>query len=193
MCSLCGGLPVHPADRQASISRDLRRDSQYESALQEDGAQANRTDVPENRLEWTSAGVFPEQYSPDLLGSILSGISMPALSGFLLRCDASLFDCVTRRIRRSFIDLPAQLISRSGDGQAYPIFLGITLLLRSYRWSEVLLSFVLAYKALKKSVRRARPADVLPGIALIEPPDLFSFPSGHSAAAFVAAFLPVIG
>jgi undecaprenyl-diphosphatase len=46
----------------------------------------------------------------------------------------------------------------------------------------------LAVQILKRAVARARPCDSSGrSIALIEPPDPFSFPSGHSAAAFAVA------
>jgi undecaprenyl-diphosphatase len=121
---------------------------------------------------------------------------MAAISGYLVRCDAYLFGCVIHRIRRSSMNLPVRFISRSADGQAYPALLGILLLSCSYGWFRIILAFAIAYtlelsvyKLLKQSIRRARPAEVLPGIALEVPPDVFSFPSGHTAAAFVAAVL----
>jgi len=48
-----------------------------------------------------------------------------------------------------------------------------------------------AVQVLKRTVRRARPCDAygVP-LALVELPDPFSFPSGHSAAAFAVA-IPV--
>jgi undecaprenyl-diphosphatase len=46
------------------------------------------------------------------------------------------------------------------------------------------------YYLIKKNIRRPRPFRKLAGIqCLIAPPDEFSFPSGHTGAAFLMAFL----
>lgn len=46
------------------------------------------------------------------------------------------------------------------------------------------------YYLIKKNIRRPRPYRKLAGIqCLIAPPDEFSFPSGHTGAAFLMAFL----
>lgn len=46
------------------------------------------------------------------------------------------------------------------------------------------------YYLLKKNIKRARPFNSIRGIqCLIVPPDEFSFPSGHTAAAFLMATL----
>lgn len=42
-------------------------------------------------------------------------------------------------------------------------------------------------QAIKRLVRRRRPSDLGHGVALVENPDPFSFPSGHTAAAFAVA------
>lgn len=88
-------------------------------------------------------------------------------------------------------------ISRLGDGGLY-IVLGLALAV----WEPLdgrafLLAGVLAYSIelplyllLKNTIRRDRPCHRLPGFcAAIEPSDRFSFPSGHTAAAFVFAML----
>ncbi len=47
-----------------------------------------------------------------------------------------------------------------------------------------------AYRVIKQTVRRNRPFEVVAGVACRRrPSDRFSFPSGHTAAAFVAATL----
>lgn len=50
----------------------------------------------------------------------------------------------------------------------------------------LLVAFLLS-QVIKRSVSRARPADTVRGSTLIPPPDRFSFPSGHSAAAMAVA------
>ncbi|MBR9827487.1 MAG: phosphatase PAP2 family protein [Oceanospirillales bacterium] len=88
-------------------------------------------------------------------------------------------------------------LSRLGDGSAY-LLLGIGLAV----WEETrgidflqagLLAYAIElplYRLLKNSIRRARPCHCIAGFqAAIEPADTFSFPSGHTAAAFVFAML----
>ncbi|WP_455200266.1 phosphatase PAP2 family protein [Kaarinaea lacus] len=86
-------------------------------------------------------------------------------------------------------------ISRLGDGVYYLIF-GLLLL-----WLEpvhgeafflcALLGFAFElpfYLLLKNSIKRQRPNDVIQEfVAYLVPSDKFSFPSGHTAAAFVMA------
>jgi undecaprenyl-diphosphatase len=85
-------------------------------------------------------------------------------------------------------------ISRSADGQAYPALLILVAVFQSERWrvlSVFLCSFVIelaAYKLIKHWVKRPRPCHQLVGMEnLIVPQDFFSFPSGHTAGAFVVA------
>lgn len=93
----------------------------------------------------------------------------------------------------------ARNFSRSGDGYGYALFgviaafadpeLGPTfflLLLTAYAIE------LPAYWFLKNRLQRARPCQVLTGCQpLVDPHDKFSFPSGHSAAAFL--FATVLG
>lgn len=53
--------------------------------------------------------------------------------------------------------------------------------------SVALLVAFLISQIIKRSVSRARPADTIRGVTVIEAPDRFSFPSGHSAAAMAVA------
>ena len=97
-----------------------------------------------------------------------------------------------------------KLISSSGDGWCYPIIATIALI---YNF-DVNLNFfyccllayaiqVPLYVLLKKKFKRNRPQDFISSFqAKIKPSDQFSFPSGHTAAAFVMAtelviFFPV--
>jgi undecaprenyl-diphosphatase len=89
-----------------------------------------------------------------------------------------------------------QWVSRGADGHAYPAILVPAALLQSHRWkilAACILSFaieLIAYKAIKQRVKRPRPFHALAGLVnLIAPQDVFSFPSGHTAGAFVAAVL----
>jgi undecaprenyl-diphosphatase len=53
--------------------------------------------------------------------------------------------------------------------------------------SVALLIAFLISQIVKRSVSRARPEDTFHGRTVIEPPDRFSFPSGHSASAMAVA------
>lgn len=94
----------------------------------------------------------------------------------------------------------ARQVSRLGDGPFYAL-LGITLfLLDGDRgtgfFSQALLAFLLElplYVWLKRRIRRPRPADSEASLrAFIKPSDQFSFPSGHTAAAFLMATLILV-
>ncbi len=50
----------------------------------------------------------------------------------------------------------------------------------------LLVAFLIS-QIIKRSVSRERPADTVRGTTLAEPPDRFSFPSGHSAASMAVA------
>ena len=88
-------------------------------------------------------------------------------------------------------------ISKTGDG---PLYLVIGILLILFNATDALLFFKVAllayaidvslYLILKNSIKRNRPTDKLSNYtALITPSDKFSFPSGHTAAAFLFALL----
>ena len=86
-------------------------------------------------------------------------------------------------------------ISRLGDG-IYYLFFGLSLIwLDPFYGKEFLIGAILGfafelptYLLLKNSVKRQRPNDVLQEfVAYLVPSDKFSFPSGHTAAAFVMA------
>ena len=85
-------------------------------------------------------------------------------------------------------------ISKTGDGLLY------LLLLAWIGWQEgyhnvlflaILIGFLIerpVYYILKNSFKRNRPASVLEGFrSTIKPSDQFSFPSGHTSAAFMVA------
>ena len=88
-------------------------------------------------------------------------------------------------------------ISRSGDGPFYIVITLIILFLDSQQSMAFLAAGLLAYVGevslyllLKNTIRRDRPAVRIETYeAWIVPSDKFSFPSGHTAAAFVFACL----
>ena len=86
----------------------------------------------------------------------------------------------------------AKAVSFSGNGYLYPL---IPFLLFSFGFSQILefvqiatIGFVAErsiYSITKNSFKRRRPANVLPNYqSVIQAADEFSFPSGHTSAAF---------
>lgn len=88
-------------------------------------------------------------------------------------------------------------ISKSGNGGYYFFLALLLLVLDPAEGSAFLLAALVAfaielpaYKIIKQSVKRDRPCEILPGVhGRVVPSDQFSFPSGHTAAAFVIATL----
>ncbi|GAB5414245.1 MAG: phosphatase PAP2 family protein [Congregibacter sp.] len=82
-------------------------------------------------------------------------------------------------------------ISRTADGDYY-LLIALTLMAvgtQSRLIEHLMLAFLverISYWVLKNGLRRKRPAAVLPGFrSVIIASDEFSFPSGHSSAAFL--------
>lgn len=109
--------------------------------------------------------------------------------------DLALFQFIFSRNGRRSWDRFFRAVTRSGDTRAY-VAIGSTLLLADRLAGEklvlaMLIAFsveLLVYKTLKQVFRRARPFERLKGIrGLVTVPDRYSFPSGHTAAAFVTA------
>jgi len=86
-------------------------------------------------------------------------------------------------------------LSRSGDGPLYLLLAIVLYLFEPVYGKEVLSCLAMAffieipiYTVIKKTIKRSRPFEKLPGIKhLIQPPDQFSFPFGRTAAAFLTA------
>jgi undecaprenyl-diphosphatase len=128
---------------------------------------------------------------------------MALILSTVLELDARLFRKIFGWNGRRLVDRFMRLITHSGDGYLWGA-IGLALLI----WrKEQGLSFIIAgvigfaihlplYKFVKNLVSRPRPYDVLAGVQnLIAAPDQFSFPSGHTAAAFLmttlcAGFMP---
>lgn len=87
--------------------------------------------------------------------------------------------------------------SRSGDGYLYPLLaaglFAIDGALGRAFLASALAAFALelpVYKLIKHYVKRDRPCQKLPAVkGRVVPSDRFSFPSGHTAAAFLIATL----
>lgn len=115
----------------------------------------------------------------------------------LVLWDAALAVRIFQLNSRRWVDVLMYLASRSGDGYWYGLFV---LLLALYDVSLALhllpaglAAFAIALtaqKVLKAAIRRDRPCRAITLItSRVHPPDQFSFPSGHSAGAFLMATL----
>ncbi len=98
--------------------------------------------------------------------------------------------------RGSFLTPFMKFISRVGDGYIWALLallFSVAAEVPSGWLAHALTAFaieLLCYKLIKQSTTRQRPFRALPGIQnLVIPQDEYSFPSGHTAAATVAAFL----
>lgn len=131
---------------------------------------------------------------------------MKTLISNLNDLDISCFQNLFDRSEHAWLRRVFRVISHSADGWLYP-FLPATLFFVNHPQAFTfflvcLLAFVIElplYRAIKNGVRRRRPFDKLEGIQnRVVPPDEFSFPSGHTSAAFMIAtitiyYFPVIG
>ena len=98
---------------------------------------------------------------------------------------------------KRFLDRIMRWVSKSGDGYLY-VPAGIAALLfggeagRRF-FTAGIIAFAIelvVQKAVKHLARRERPDSRLTGLRhLVHPPDRFSFPSGHTAGAFLMASL----
>ncbi|OQK18435.1 Type II phosphatidic acid phosphatase [Methyloprofundus sedimenti] len=120
------------------------------------------------------------------------------------KCDVFIF---TRLINAGFyknLVIAARYISRTGDGYLYLLLM--TVLYVKEGWNSpflqvLLLAFFIErplYYVLKNSFKRNRPQAAIKDFhSLVIPSDQFSFPSGHTSAAFMVAsisgfFIPVL-
>jgi len=98
---------------------------------------------------------------------------------------------------RRFLGLAMPWISHSGNGYYYPVVPVALLLVDSHKAWTFFLAALFAfgielplYKLLKNGIKRDRPCEVWSDVhGRVSPSDQFSFPSGHTAAAFVMATL----
>lgn len=97
--------------------------------------------------------------------------------------------CQQRRHRELLIFL-SRYISRSADGHFY-VLIGICAYLQG-QFDLLKLGVMcfcierIIYAVIKKHVKRNRPPEAIPGFkSIIQASDQFSFPSGHTSAAFL--------
>ena len=115
------------------------------------------------------------------------------------RYDVFMFNWFMSRKRLEGCARVSRWISRTGDGYLY-VLIGIYFYCYRAEWpaatlflSSALTAFLIercCYFVLKRGFRRGRPQDALPNFrSFIIPSDRFSFPSGHTSAAFTMATL----
>ncbi len=112
----------------------------------------------------------------------------------LHKCDVFMFNYLMNARFYRYLALIARYVSKTGDGQLY-VLAGIIIVisqgLESLYLQTVLLAFMIerpVYFVLKNGFKRNRPQAALKGfISLVTPSDQFSFPSGHTSAAFIFA------
>ncbi len=101
--------------------------------------------------------------------------------------------CQQRRSRKLLVPI-SRSISHTADGYLYVVF-GLLMLYLGYQtfFTIAFVAFTTEraiYFFLKNRVRRNRPPDVIPGFkSIIQASDKFSFPSGHTSAAFLMSTL----
>lgn len=110
--------------------------------------------------------------------------------------DLLTFNWFLRRKHRHILVELSRWVSRSADGYLY-LFAAVLVCLFG-RWDILQLLAVafglerIAYFVLKNRLRRNRPPQAIPGYqSVIQPADQFSFPSGHTSAAFLVATIAI--
>ncbi|MGI5983093.1 MAG: phosphatase PAP2 family protein [Sakamotonia sp.] len=114
----------------------------------------------------------------------------------MAQMELAVLDLIQEFFRNPFMDSLMPAVTRLGDAGFFWILLGLVLFCsRKYRrtGAAVLLSLaadlVICNLFLKNMAARVRPCDLNPAVQLlIARPSDFSFPSGHTAAAFTAVF-----
>jgi undecaprenyl-diphosphatase len=108
--------------------------------------------------------------------------------------DLFLLNVLTRWDMNVFIRRFFYITSRSADGYLYMAY-GLILLFSGATARMILLALLSAFAAnllvyyfIKNSIKRERPFKTIKALHnLIVPPDQYSFPSGHTAGAFIIA------
>lgn len=108
--------------------------------------------------------------------------------------DLHTFDWCLRRKHLNTLTILSRWVSKTADGPLYAL-LGLFLMAsQQYSLASILCCALLFerifYFFLKSHFRRNRPPQAIPGFqSAIQPSDQFSFPSGHTSAAFLVATL----
>ena len=120
---------------------------------------------------------------------------MKTILSQLYHMDVIFLTALFRLNHRRLLSKSIRYISKSGDGFLYPLtviliaFFSVSSALSFFFTTCIAFSMELTiYFLLKNSLKRSRPSEKLDHIQnMMLPPDEFSFPSGHTAAAFVMA------
>jgi len=115
----------------------------------------------------------------------------------LAEIDAQLFLCINSLHRHFKLERLVRAVSSTGDGYLYVLLaVSLPVLFPVAGWHFLqtgLACFLIElplYWMLKRSFKRRRPFLVVQALApLLKPSDEFSFPSGHTTAAFMMAYL----
>ncbi len=110
--------------------------------------------------------------------------------------DVSIFTWVSRRKSQKILVRLARAISSSGNGPLYLVLAGMLYWMGGPDEIRLLTCMALAllierpvYFILKNAFKRDRPSVALNMKSFVIPSDRFSFPSGHTSAAFLMASL----
>ena len=110
--------------------------------------------------------------------------------------DVFMFTWLINTRMHSALTKASRYLSKTGDGQLYLIVAGTLYWLEGFEslfLRAALLAFLIerpVYFLLKNSFKRNRPQVALRNFrSIITPSDKFSFPSGHTSAAFIMATL----
>ncbi|MGI1679929.1 MAG: phosphatase PAP2 family protein [Cellvibrionaceae bacterium] len=106
--------------------------------------------------------------------------------------DHKAFSWCQQRRHKGLLIFLARYISRTADGHAYFLIGCCAYLQNQMDFLKLgMLCFLverITYYLIKKNIKRHRPPDAIPGFnSIIQASDKFSFPSGHTSAAFLMA------
>jgi undecaprenyl-diphosphatase len=127
------------------------------------------------------------------------------IKAYVTEYDLRIFRAIYFFRRNSFLPVFFRVISFIGDGYFYFIFLVYLYLNHRGTFLSALYVFLIAfaielpiYHLMKHSIRRVRPFNAHEDISnMVLPIDEYSFPSGHTSAAFmmaliISSFVPVL-
>jgi len=110
------------------------------------------------------------------------------------KCDVFMFTWLVNAKIHGHLARICKCLSKTGDGQLYTLVILITLIFQGFDspfFQAMLLAFLFerpTYFILKNGFKRNRPEAALKNFrSVITPSDKFSFPSGHTSAAFMMA------
>ena len=110
--------------------------------------------------------------------------------------DIYTFQWCSEHSRKQLLINSARGISKTADGHLYLLFaISLAVAEQWHLLKLYLLAFLVErslYFVLKNQLKRNRPQQTIPGfISIIQPSDQFSFPSGHTSAAFLFCTLTI--